>query len=69
MPHTLIFDIGKTNKKCFLLDEKYQEVWKDYVRFEEIVDEAGFPCDNLIAITNWIKKTAKKLVKNKDYDI
>ena len=69
MPHTLIFDIGKTNKKCFLLDEKYQEVWKDYVRFEEIKDEAGFPSDDLIAITNWLKKTTKKLIKNKDYDI
>ncbi|MFK7982790.1 MAG: FGGY-family carbohydrate kinase [Saprospiraceae bacterium] len=69
MPHTLIFDIGKTNKKCFLLDAKYQEVWKEYVRFEEIKDADGFPCDDLVAITNWVKKTAKKLLKSKGFDI
>ena len=69
MPHTLIFDIGKTNKKCFLLDEKYQEIWKEYVRFEEIKDEDGFPCDDLKAITRWVTKTTKRLLKKKGFDI
>lgn len=69
MPNTLIFDIGKTNKKCFVLDEKYQEVWKEYVRFEEIKDEDGFPCDDLQAIEKWIKKTTLRLFKKEKFDI
>ena len=69
MPHTLIFDIGKTNKKCFLFDENYQEVWKAYTRFEEIKDKDGFPCDDVLAIGEWIKTTTKKLLKNKKFDI
>jgi len=65
----LIFDIGKTNKKCFLFDENYQEVWKEYVRFEEIEDENGFPCDDLIAIKQWIKTTIQKLLQQHKYEI
>ncbi|MEN0051968.1 MAG: FGGY family carbohydrate kinase, partial [Bacteroidota bacterium] len=65
----LIFDIGKTNKKCFLFDEDYQEVWKAYVQFPEIVDKDGFPCDDLPAITRWIKSTFQKLLKQKKYQI
>ena len=65
----LIFDIGKTNKKCFLFDEKYREVWKEYARFEEIKDEDGFPCDDVLAITEWITTTAKKILKKKEFDI
>ena len=62
MPHTLIFDIGKTNKKCFVFDENYQEIWKEYARFDEIQDEDGFPCDDINAIQKWVIKTAKKLL-------
>lgn len=69
MKVTLIFDIGKTNKKCFLFDENYQEVWKEYVRFEEIKDEDGFPCDDLAAIQQWIKETFQKLLQQEKYDI
>lgn len=69
MSHTLIYDIGKTNKKCFVFDEKYQEVWKEYFRFEEIKDEDGFPCDDVLAIGEWVKTTAKKILKNKNFDI
>ena len=38
---TLIFDIGQTNKKCFLFDENYQEVYKRYQKFPEIKDKDG----------------------------
>ena len=69
MPHTLIFDIGKTNKKCFILDEQYQEVWKEYIQIAEIKDEDGFPCDDLETIQKWIKKTTKKVLKKSTYQI
>ncbi|MEO1260328.1 MAG: FGGY family carbohydrate kinase [Bacteroidota bacterium] len=66
---TLIFDIGKTNKKCFLFDENYQEVYKDYQRLPEIKDEDGHPADDLQAIEKWIKKQAEKLLHSKKYKI
>ena len=69
MCHTIIFDIGKTNKKCFVFDEEYREVWREYFRFKEIEDEGGFPCDDVLAIGEWVKMTTKKLLKNKKFDI
>ena len=62
MSHTLVFDIGKTNKKCFVFDEDYNEVWKEYARFDEIVDEDGYPCDDILAIADWVKKTFQKVL-------
>ena len=69
MTHTLIFDIGKTNKKCFLFDENYQEVWKEYIRFDEIKDDDGHLCDNLTAIENWIVATFHKVNRLKKFNI
>ena len=66
---SLIFDIGKTNKKCFLFDEDYQEVYKDYQIFSEIKDEDGHPADDLPAIEKWIKNSCKKLLHSKKYKI
>lgn len=67
--HTAIFDIGKTNKKFFLFDENYKEVFKTYAHFDEIKDADGFPCDDLFAIEKWIKKALKKALKNNDLKI
>ena len=60
---TIIFDIGKTNKKAFLFDEDYQEVFKKYSRFDELQDADGFPCDDLLSIESWVKKTAQEWVE------
>ncbi|MCB0644260.1 MAG: carbohydrate kinase, partial [Phaeodactylibacter sp.] len=69
MAHTLIFDIGKTNKKCFLFDKDYQEIYKSYVRFDEAQDEDGFPCDDLQAIETWLKNTLQQALSNRAYNI
>ena len=69
MKHTLIFDIGKTNKKCFLFDENYQEVWKEYIRFDEIKDEDGHLCDNIAEIESWIVTTFQKVINLKKFNI
>jgi len=49
-----IIDIGKTNKKIFLFDEKLEVVSVKKVKFEEIKDEDGFPCDDIEEIERWI---------------
>ncbi|SVB65319.1 uncharacterized protein METZ01_LOCUS218173, partial [marine metagenome] len=38
---TAVFDIGRTNKKFFLFDDDLKEVYREYIRFDEIVDEDG----------------------------
>ncbi len=57
MPDTsqiAIFDIGKTNKKLFLLDESYKIVSEKSEQFTEITDEDGDACENLAELTQWI---------------
>jgi len=66
---TAIFDIGKTNKKFFLFDEEYKEVYKEYVRFNEIEDEDGHPTENLKALQDWLKSVFEKMVKHPLYNI
>lgn len=55
-PVIAIFDIGKTNKKCFLFNEAYELVHEQSRRIEEISDEDGFPCDDLQAITRFMRE-------------
>ncbi|MBI1225983.1 MAG: carbohydrate kinase [Bacteroidetes bacterium] len=69
MPYSLIFDIGKTNKKAFLFDENYQEVYKTIIYFEEDKDGDGFPCDNLSAIEEWINETIEHVFNKYGDDI
>jgi L-fuculokinase len=51
---TVVFDIGKTNKKFFLFDEDFRMVRSAYQLIPEIVDDDGFPCDDLQAIEQWM---------------
>ncbi len=69
MKETLIFDIGKTNKKVFVFDEKLEVVYSEQRVFEEIKDEEGFPCDDLTAIEQWIKSVAKTLILDQKRNI
>lgn len=69
MKVTAIFDIGKTNKKCFLFDKKYQEVFRTYQQFKELVDEDGVPCDDLQGISRWVIDTLHDLLADERFDI
>lgn len=66
---TIIFDIGKTNKKCFVFDEAYQVVYQEYARFAEQQDEDGFPCDDLSAIAEWVKSQLRQLMHDERFTI
>lgn len=65
-PVIAIFDIGKTNKKLFLFNEQYQIVFEQQQPFEEIVDEDGFACEDVIALSNWIKQSLKQIITMPD---
>ena len=61
----IIFDIGKTNKKCLLFDENNQLIEEQQEVYAEIKDEDGFPCDDLARLTEGVLSNWQKL-KNDD---
>lgn len=69
LPVIAIFDVGKTNKKLLLFDEAYQLKYEESTELEEIKDEEGFPCEDIEALTDWIKETYTKILDNKNYAI
>jgi len=69
VPVIAIFDIGKTNKKFFLIDESYQIVLERSVQFEEIKDEDGDTCDDVHMLTKWVEKTLTEILQLKKFDV
>ena len=62
-----IFDIGKTNKKLILFDDRLNLIQTESNFFEEAVDEDGFPCENLKEVEAWINNSLHELSKSKNY--
>jgi sugar (pentulose or hexulose) kinase len=50
-----IYDVGKTNKKLILFDEQYNVVHEESTQLPETRDEDGFSCEDVVALTAWIK--------------
>ena len=66
---TAVFDIGKTNKKFFLFDEAYQEVHKEYIKFDEITDEDGYPTEDLALLQKWLKEVFNRVLESEKYNV
>jgi sugar (pentulose or hexulose) kinase len=64
-----IFDIGKTNKKLFLFNEQYKIVWERSVQFAETVDEDGFACDDVHALSKWIRESLEEIISLPEFTI
>lgn len=64
-----VFDIGKTNKKFFLFDGNYNEVYRDYVNLPLTLDEDGFETEDIEALRHWLKNTFDAILENPLYDI
>jgi sugar (pentulose or hexulose) kinase len=64
-----VFDIGKTNKKIVLFDSSFNLVYENEIRFNELTDDDGYPCDDIEGMIKWIKNTTEELTRNKDYDV
>jgi len=69
VPAILIFDVGKTNKKVLLFDEQYKLLQEESIQLEEIVDEDGFPCEDVNALTSWIQQKFSDILLRKDIDV
>ena len=68
-PVVAIFDIGKTNKKLFLINESYTIVWENTIQFTETKDEDGFPCEDIEELTHWVKSSLHELFELIDFQI
>lgn len=64
-----IFDVGKTNKKLLLFDEHYQIVHEESLQLKEITDEDGFPCEDVSALTIWIKNSFNQLLADTRFNL
>ncbi|WP_396635757.1 FGGY-family carbohydrate kinase [Maribacter sp. R77961] len=66
---TAVFDIGKTNKKFFLFDKDYQEVYREYTRFDTIRDEDGHETEDLESLQVWLKEVFDRILKTEKHNI
>lgn len=69
IPVIAIFDVGKTNKKLFLFNEKYELLFERSARFNEIADEDGDPCENLESLRLSIFDSLHEIFRNTLYEI
>ncbi|HOY13800.1 MAG TPA: FGGY family carbohydrate kinase [Saprospiraceae bacterium] len=67
--NTLIFDIGKTNKKWFVFNQSFEVIARDSIIFAEGKDDDGDPCEDLQSLTEWVLLTANKLIADDDHNI
>jgi L-fuculokinase len=56
MNNTLIFDIGKTNKKALVFDKDFHVLDEQQTTFDEIGDIDGEPTDDVVKIEAWMRK-------------
>lgn len=68
-PVIAIFDVGKTNKKLLLFSEQYELLQEDSRPMDEINDEDGFPCDDVQALTAWIRESYTRLLSSDRYEV
>lgn len=64
-----VFDIGKTNKKVLLFNKQLKVVYQKEDKFETIVDNDGFECDDIAAIVHWIQLQLETFIKEAKYDV
>lgn len=68
-PVIAVFDVGKTNKKLFLFDESYNIVFERSARFNEIMDEDGFACENLDALKKAVFDALNEVSRLDQFDV
>jgi L-fuculokinase len=69
MKVTAVFDIGRTNKKYVLFNEKYEIVEEFSESLPETVDEDGFPTEDCELLTKWVQERWADLLASQKYDI
>ncbi len=68
-PVTLIFDIGKTTKKALVFDASFHVLEEQTITFKEIVDDDGFPGENLQQVSDWAFEVFSRYTNHAAYDV
>ena len=68
-PVIAIFDAGKTNKKLLLFNRQYKLVYEQSRQFAETTDEDGFICEDVQALTQWVKDILDEVLQNNNFAI
>jgi sugar (pentulose or hexulose) kinase len=69
IPVICVFDVGKTNKKVLLFDMSFQPVYEQSVSLPETVDEDGFPCEDVLVLTDWLCESYARVRSDARFDI
>ncbi|MEP6683427.1 MAG: FGGY family carbohydrate kinase [Parafilimonas sp.] len=64
-----VFDVGKTNKKLVLFNEDYDIVHEENVQLDETTDEDNFLCEDVYALTKWIKNSFDTICQDSRFNI
>ncbi|MGQ1891841.1 FGGY-family carbohydrate kinase [Thermophagus sp. OGC60D27] len=64
-----VFDIGKTNKKFLLFNNKLELVFQDEQKIPPVVDDDGFECDDISFIEEWVRSRLKEEINKGKYHI
>jgi sugar (pentulose or hexulose) kinase len=68
-PVIVILDIGKTNKKLFVMDENYHIILEHTEQFADIMDDDGEPCEDIVRLSNWIELSLKTVINQPEFDV
>jgi sugar (pentulose or hexulose) kinase len=68
-PVIAILDIGKTNKKLFVMDENYHIILEHTEQFADITDDDGEPCEDIERLSNWIESSLKSVIHQPNFDV
>ena len=69
IPSIAIYDVGKTNKKLILFDEQYSVVYEESIQLPETKDEDGFSCEDVVALTTWLKNSFGQIQTDPRFEI
>jgi sugar (pentulose or hexulose) kinase len=64
-----VFDIGKTNKKLLLFDNKLNMVYCEEKIFDTIIDDDDFECDDIGKIEKWVVRAIYSIVENREFNL
>lgn len=64
-----IYDVGKTNKKLILFDEEYNVINEQSIQLPETKDEDGFSCEDVEALTAWVKSSFVQIQNDPRFEI
>ena len=66
---TVIFDVGKTNKKILLFDHDGKILSEKLHTLPLTKDDDNFPCEDVHSLTHWLQSEWNTILKSKDFNI